>query len=197
MGRKRLYPSEAEKQRAYRIRHGQPSIKPRHPLSGAERGRRWRQRKQLKDKVYHRSLTVEWETPHALFATLHAEFCFTLDVCATAKNTKCPRFFSQEDDGLSQDWEGVCWMNPPYGPTIGSWMRKAHESAQYGAVVVCLVPSRTDTKWWHRYAQHGDVRFLSGRLTFGNAANPAPFPNAIVIFRPTIALSPASPESFS
>ncbi len=159
MGRKRLHVTNAERQRAYR------------------------KRLQQNLKAYHRSLTIEWETPQALFATLHAEFCFTLDVCATAGNAKCPSFFPLKDDGLAQPWTGTCWMNPPYGPTIGAWMKKAYESAQQGATVVCLVPSRTDTKWWHEYAQHGEVRFLSGRLTFGNAQNPAPFPNALVVFR--------------
>ncbi len=158
MGRKRLHLTNTKRQRAYR------------------------KRLQQNQKVYHRSLTIEWETPRALFATLHAEFCFTLDVCATSDNAKCPAFFSLEDDGLAQPWAGVCWMNPPYGPTIGAWMKKAYESAQQGAVVVCLVPSRTDTKWWHEYVQHGEVRFLSGRLTFGGAKNSAP-PNALVIFR--------------
>ncbi len=78
---------------------------------------------------------------------------FDLDVCATGENAKCDRFFTREDDGLAQAWTGRVWMNPPYGRMIGEWMRKAWESSQTTAeLVVCLVPARTDTRWWHEYA---------------------------------------------
>ncbi len=135
--------------------------------------------------MYHRSLTVEWATPQAFFDQLHSEFGFTLDVAAQPGNAKCPRYFTPAEDGLMQAWEGVCWLNPPYGKAIGQWIAKAAQSAQAGATVVCLVPVRTDTKWWQGYVTPGaEVRFVPGRLTFGGAANPAPFPNAVVIFRP-------------
>ena len=117
---------------------------------------------------------------------LNAEFGFEMDVCATAENAKCRKFFTPEDNGLVQHWEGVCWMNPPYGREIERWMRKALESAQQGAMVVCLVPARTDAKWWHRYAMRGEIRYSRGRLKFSNSENSAPFPNAVVIFRPPI-----------
>jgi phage N-6-adenine-methyltransferase len=135
-------------------------------------------------KVHFSSQTVEWATPQLLFDDLDAEFDFELDVCATPENAKCAKFFTKDDDGLAQRWEGVCWMNPPYGRQIGRWVRKAFESAQQGATVVCLVPARTDTQWWHRYCAHGEVRLLEGRLKFGDGRNSAPFPSAIVIFRP-------------
>lgn len=163
--------------------------RPRQYQDGAARVRAHRLRKRQATqehlKVYHRSLTTEWETPQAFFTRLHDEFGFTLDVAAQEGNTKCARYFTPEDDGLGQPWEGVCWCNPPYGKTIGLWVAKAYESAQQGATVVCLVPVRTDTKWWQRYClPPAEVRFVPGRLTFGGAANPAPFPNAVVIFRP-------------
>ncbi len=126
----------------------------------------------------------DWETPAALFAELDGEFGFTLDVCATPANAKCSRFFSPENDGLAQPWAGeCCWMNPPYGKLIGLWLRKALEESQRGATVVCLIPSRTDTFWWHEYVAKGEVRFLRGRLRFVGGIGPAPFPSAIVIFR--------------
>jgi hypothetical protein len=75
-------------------------------------------------------------------------------------------------------------MNPPYGREIRHWMRKAFESARAGATVVCLIPARTDTDWWHRYAIRGEIRFLKGRLKFGDAPQAAPFPSAVVVFRP-------------
>lgn len=130
------------------------------------------------------SETDVWATPHDLFSRLNEEFGFHLDVCALPENAKCPRFFTPEDDGLSQKWRGICWMNPPYGKVIGRWMAKAYGSSLEGATVVCLVPARTDTAWWHDYAAHGDIRFIRGRLKFGDAKNSAPFPSAIVIFRP-------------
>jgi phage N-6-adenine-methyltransferase len=103
-------------------------------------------------------------------------------VCATAENAKCSRYFTIEDDGLAQEWRGRCWMNPPYGREIGAWMAKAWSSAAAGALVVCLVPARTDTPWWHDYAIKGEVEFLRGRLKFGGHKNPAPFPSAVVVF---------------
>lgn len=134
--------------------------------------------------VFASSVTDLWATPQDFFDQLNAEFGFTLDVCATADNAKCERFYTKEDDGLTQPWTGRVWMNPPYGRTIGHWMRKAYLSAQQGATVVCLVPARTDTAWWHDYAAKGNVRFIRGRLKFGGHQNPAPFPSAVVVFWP-------------
>jgi phage N-6-adenine-methyltransferase len=130
------------------------------------------------------SKTDCWETPRETFDALDAEFGFGLDVCALPGNAKCPRFFTPEDDGLSREWRGVCWMNPPYGREIGRWMRKALESSREGATVVCLVPARTDTAWWHECAARGEIRFIRGRLRFGGAKCGAPFPSAVVVFRP-------------
>ena len=129
------------------------------------------------------SSTSEWETPQWLFDELNAEFGFDLDVCATAENAKCERFFTLEQNGLVQVWAGTCWMNPPYGREIGRWIQKAYESAREGSTVVCLVPARTDTRWWHDYCMKGEIRFLRGRLRFGKSKNSAPFPSVIVIFR--------------
>ncbi len=130
------------------------------------------------------SARSEWETPPELFAKLDAEFHFGLDVCASAENAKCAIYFVKETDGLSQDWATrICWMNPPYGREIVKWIRKAYESSLNGATVVCLVPSRTDTRWWHEYVVKGEVRFLRGRVRFVGAKAGAPFPSAVVVFR--------------
>lgn len=125
------------------------------------------------------SATDMWATPQDLFDELNAEHHFTLDVCAVAENAKCPRYYSPADDGLMQDWVGVCWMNPPYGREIGRWVQKAYESK---AKVVCLLPARTDTKWFHDYCLKGSVTFLRGRLKFGGSKNSAPFPSMLVVF---------------
>lgn len=131
------------------------------------------------------SKTDLWSTPQDFFDKLDAEFHFALDVCALPENAKCERYYTPTDDGLTQRWSGVCWMNPPYGKVIGKWMQKAYESSiTGGATVVCLVPARTDTAWWHDYAMRGEIRFIRGRLKFGSSKNSAPFPSAIVIFYP-------------
>lgn len=135
--------------------------------------------------VHFSSATDLWATPQDFFDKLNEEFGFETDVCASADNAKCKRFFTKEEDGLTQFWSGVCWMNPPYGRKIGLWMRKAYEAAQISATVVCLVPARTDTAWWHDYSAKGEVRFIRGRLKFGGHKNAAPFPSAIVIFNPS------------
>lgn len=137
--------------------------------------------------VHFSSATEVWATPQDFFRQYDDEFRFDVDVCALPENAKCPIYFTPEIDGLAQTWAPfTCWMNPPYGRTISQWMRKAYESAQAGATVVCLVPARTDTAWWHDYAMKGEIRFLRGRLKFGGHANSAPFPNAVVIFRSNV-----------
>jgi len=133
--------------------------------------------------VHFSSKTDLWATPQDFFNKLNSEFNFTLDVCATSENAKCSEYFTEADDGLSQEWAGVVWMNPPYGRTIGAWVKKADEACKKGATVVCLVPARTDTKWWHDYCINKEVRFIKGRLKFGDAKNSAPFPSAVVVMR--------------
>jgi len=135
----------------------------------------------------------EWETPADLFRELDNEFNFTLDPCATNDNAKCNKFFSKDQDGLSLSWAGeVVFMNPPYGREIGKWVGKAHEESR-GAVVVGLIPSRTDTAYWHDHVQGfaKEVRFIRGRVKFkgvnpkGKAVSaPAPFPSCVVVWRP-------------
>jgi phage N-6-adenine-methyltransferase len=134
--------------------------------------------------VHFSSASDDWPTPQDFFDDLNREFNFTLDPCSDEKNHKCASFFTAADDGLSQEWTGRVFMNPPYGRTIGKWMQKAFESVSTSCeVVVCLVPARTDTAWWHDYAMKGEVRYIRGRLKFGGHKNSAPFPNAVVIFR--------------
>lgn len=133
--------------------------------------------------VHFSSKTDLWYTPQDFFKKYDDVYKFEIDVCATDDNTKCAKYYTEEMDGLSQEWRGVCWMNPPYGRTIGKWMKKAYESSLEGATVVCLVPARTDTNWWHDYAMKGDIEFIRGRLKFGGSKNSAPFPSAVVVFK--------------
>ena len=142
--------------------------------------------------VMYSSATELWATPQPVFDTLHAEFGFTIDVCAVEENAKCPRFFSPEQNGLMQKWGGrhapeVCWMNPPYGKDLPRWIEKAcRSSREDGATVVCLIPARTDTRVWHDviFPHAAEIRYLRGRLKFGGAMNSAPFPSAVIVFRP-------------
>jgi phage N-6-adenine-methyltransferase len=132
------------------------------------------------------SVTHEWSTPQATFDGLNAEFGFTLDVASTHENAKCDSHYTKADDGLSQPWQGVVWCNPPYGREIALWCQKAVEARRQGTTVVMLVPARTDTRWWHEYISGNEVRFIRGRLKFGGAKNNAPFPSAVVVFRPSL-----------
>lgn len=130
------------------------------------------------------SKTDIWSTPQDFYNKYNSEFNFELDVCATEDNAKCYKYFTEQDNGLEQVWEGVCWMNPPYGREIKQWIKKAYDSSKQGATVVCLVPARTDTTWWHEYCMKAcRIDFIKGRLKFGEAKNGAPFPSAVVVFK--------------
>lgn len=136
--------------------------------------------------VHFSSKTDNWATPQDFFVRLNKEFNFTLDPCADELNAKCPKFFTQEDDGLAQSWAGeTVFMNPPYGRIIGGWIRKAYEeSRESDTVVVALIPARTDTRYWHDYVMKADeIRLVKGRLKFGDGRDSAPFPSAVVVFR--------------
>ncbi len=134
-------------------------------------------------EVHYSSKTDLWATPQDFFDKYDAIYNFDLDVCAVKENAKCGKYFTPEQDGLKQEWSGICWMNPPYGRGIGKWMQKAYESSGNGTIVVCLVPARTDTRWWHDYAMKGQIEFIKGRLKFGDAKTNAPFPSAVVTFK--------------
>jgi site-specific DNA-methyltransferase (adenine-specific) len=136
-------------------------------------------------KTMFSSETDLWATPQAFYDRLHAEFDFELDPCSNKENHKCWKYFTAEDDGLAQDWAPhTTYCNPPYGRVIGDWIRKAYEESRRGATVVCLIPARTDTKYWHDYVMKAaEIRFVKGRLKFGAGTNSAPFPSAVVVFR--------------
>jgi site-specific DNA-methyltransferase (adenine-specific) len=120
------------------------------------------------------SARMDWRTPKAVYQVLDAEFRFDFDPCPPD-----PTF-----DGLSIDWKQRNFVNPPYGRELPKWVAKAHQEASKGKTVVLLIPSRTDTRWWHEHVMRADeVRYIKGRLTFEGAAGNAPFPSCIVIWR--------------
>ena len=134
------------------------------------------------------STRMDWATPEEWFRYLDLEFKFTLDPCCHHHTAKCAKHYTPEEDGLSKSWaDERVFMNPPYGGDLPRWMAKAFwECRDNMALVVCLVPARVDTKWWHDFASKGEVRFPIGRLRFAGAEHSAPFPVAIVIFRPRL-----------
>lgn len=133
--------------------------------------------------VMFSSKTEMWETPQEFFDKLNDEFHFTLDAAAIPDNAKCERFFTPDDDGLSQSWSGVVWCNPPYCRQTGKWVKKAYEESKNGSLVVMLLPCRPDVSWFHDYIiGKSEIRFIRGRLKFGDSKNSAPFPSMIVIF---------------
>ena len=141
----------------------------------------------MKTETLFSSRSDEWETPQDFFNKLNEEFSFTLDACATQENAKCNRYFTKADDALQQRWTGNVWCNPPYTKGIASWAEKASESVRDGAdVVVLLVPARTDTRWFHDWIYRKpnvEIRFVKGRLKFGESRNNAPFPSMSAVFR--------------
>lgn len=128
------------------------------------------------------SNTDMWATPQKFFDELDNEFRFTLDPCALPENAKCEKYFTPEDDGLSKDWNGeTIFCNPPYGKEIGKWVKKCSETI---GTRVALLPARTDTKWFHDYIYgKAEIRFVKGRLKFGDSKNSAPFPSMVAIWR--------------
>jgi len=136
--------------------------------------------------VHFSSKSNEWTTPINFYDKLDKELNFTLDPCCTKDNAKCKNFYTQNDDGLSKDWSNeIVFMNPPYGREIKHWIKKAYDESLKGALVVCLIPARTDTAYWHDYCMKGTIRFIRGRLKFSEK-NSAPFPSAVVIFNKKI-----------
>jgi phage N-6-adenine-methyltransferase len=140
----------------------------------------------MNNNLIFSSKTCEWETPQPLFDKLNIVFNFETYVCASEDNAKCDQFYTERLNGLDYVWRGVCWMNPPYG-RVYDWVKKAYKSAkENNATVVCLLPARTNTKWWHEFCLNAEVYFIKGRLKFGGSKNSAPFPSAVVIFRPKL-----------
>lgn len=144
-------------------------------------------------KTAFSSESNEWATPLETFRALDYEFGFTLDPCSTHENAKCEKHYTKKENGLEQDWSNeVVFMNPPYGNQISAWVEKAYIESLRGAVVVCLIPARTDTSYWHDYIfkYANDIRFLRGRIKFvgevndstEEGRNSAPFPSAVVVF---------------
>ena len=125
---------------------------------------------------------------------LDAEFGFTLDPCATQANGQCRQFISRGEDGLARDWgTETVFCNPPYGRAVSIWVRKCHEAAQAGATVVLLIPARTDTRYFHEWIYgKAELRFVRGRLKFGDGRQSAPFPSLVAIFRPPVSLECAA-----
>jgi phage N-6-adenine-methyltransferase len=126
---------------------------------------------------------IDYETPDDIFEPLDLEFGFTLDVAAHEGNAKCKDFFTEDDNGLLQPWHGVCWMNPPFGRVMKKWVKKAFEEWKRGSTVVCLLPARTNTAWWHDWVMQGEIRFIRGEVTFKGQKNGLWMPMAIVVFR--------------
>lgn len=137
--------------------------------------------------VVYSSDSTEWGTPQYLFDTLNKQYGeFTLDAAASVSNHKCDKYYTIEDDALTQTWEGRVFLNPPYGRgIIGPFIEKAYEEVNNGNAecVVCLLPARTDQDWFLDYClPYGSITFMRRRVRFEGATSGAPFPSIIVVF---------------
>ena len=137
--------------------------------------------------VMFSSKTDLWSTPQDFYDNLNEEFNFNLDPCSTHENAKCKKHFTKEEDGLKQDWGGyTVFCNPPYGREIKKWVKKCYEeSKKDNTTIVMLIPARTDTSYFHDYiyGKAKEIRFIRGRLKFGDSKNSAPFPSMVVVFK--------------
>ena len=139
------------------------------------------------------SKTNEWSTPQSFFDKLNKMYKFTLDPCCTTESAKCNTYYTLEDNGLSKSWKGhTVFMNPPYGREIKVWIEKAYEeSKKLNTLVVCLIPARTDTIYWHKYCMKAsEIMLIKGRLKFGDGSGSAPFPSAVVVFGDDAIINP-------
>lgn len=137
------------------------------------------------NRILFSSKSDEWSTPQETFDELNREFHFSLDPCATDDNHKCHLYYTKDKDGLKHSWEGHrVFCNPPYSD-ISNWVEKCYrEGCKDNTLVVLLIPSRTDTKYFHDFIYNrSEVRFIKGRLRFGEETENAPFPSMVVIFR--------------
>lgn len=143
-------------------------------------------------EAHHSSKRQDWNTPSWTFAALDGEFGFDLDVAASPDNALCPRFFTESDSALKQSWQPSrsAFLQPPYtrlNGGLGAWLAKARSEAALGTTVVALLPARTDARWWTEHALEADeIRFIAGRLRFDDGDEPAPFPSAVLVFRPPV-----------
>lgn len=138
------------------------------------------------NKSLFSSKTNEWATPQDFYDKLNNEFHFTLDPCATAQNHKCEKYFTVKENGLIQSWKNeVVFCNPPYGKEIKHWVKKCFdEHFKNKAIVVLLIPARTDTSYFHDYIYNkAELRFIRGRLKFNDGTGGAPFPSMLVIYK--------------
>jgi len=132
------------------------------------------------------SQTDDWATPADVWHQANGFHDFQLDAAASLTNHLCDQWFGLDHpdinrrDGLAGQWVGRTWVNPPYGRGIYDWVKKA---ALHDDLVVMLLPSRTDTKWFHEFVlPNADLQFIKGRLKFGAGISPAPFPSILVTF---------------
>jgi phage N-6-adenine-methyltransferase len=134
----------------------------------------------LFNKSKFTSSNQEYETPQELYDYLDRIYHFTRDVCASKDNAKCNNYWAKYDDCLSKEWDGVNWMNPPY-KDMKKYIKKAYEQ-RHNAITVCLIPARTNTRWWHDWCMKGEVIFICGRPKFKGCTHGLLQPLAIVIF---------------
>jgi site-specific DNA-methyltransferase (adenine-specific) len=130
-----------------------------------------------------KSDSTEYSTPWKIVEPLISEFGLTKDICASASNCKLPDYWTKEDDALTKDWIGNCWMNPPFSRNLRKWVKKAcDDAANFGGTKVCLIPVRSNTKWWAEVCVNAEIRFINGEVNFNDEGRGLWLPMCIIIF---------------
>lgn len=150
----------------------------------------------MNSEIMFSSKSDEYSTPSDFYNHLDNLFEFVFDLACSKENCKTADGFTKEENALDQDWfqitedcikegkTGWLWLNPPYS-MCREFADKCYSEMLLGAKIIMLVPSRTDTKWFHDfiYKKEGiEIEFIKGRLKFGDSKNSAPFPSMLIKF---------------
>lgn len=133
--------------------------------------------------IIGKSKSIEYSTPLDIVNPLIKEFDLHTDVCASAQNHKLSHYWTKEEDAFRKEWKGNCWMNPPFSKNLSKWVKKACSDAEkFGGTKVCLIPVRSNTKWWAAVAPKAEIRFINGEVNFNNEERGLWLPMCIMLF---------------
>lgn len=134
----------------------------------------------------HAGRRDDWETPPRVFERIAERFGpFALDAAALPCNAKVAPFYTPDDDGLILPWLNPTFCNPPYGRALPAWLKKAIREQARGITSVLLLPSNTDTAWFHDLVlPYAALEFVRGRINFVGSPSRNTKGSIIAVYRP-------------